>query len=270
MAVIISCANQKGGVGKSKLSLLLATFFHDLLREVDKKVIVLDMDYLQKSLLRRREREIEIEIDAIREKWENENGKGSFGQDEREAVTEQIIDNSFHIASTDFNNILNYMDTIIKEYDIIIVDFPGSIAVEGVQDFYAMIDYVFVVFNAGDDEEDSTEIFVENYNEKIRPLRASMNLPVNLYGVLNKVITSKLKGVYTDLSYRKLAASIEDGSFEKRYPQVKLINTIIPESKQIKNSVDTTSVVELRGLRSSNDYVKSFCQEVFDIINNDL
>ena len=55
----ISICNQKGGVGKSALTTLLASYLHYICK---RKVLVVDCDYPQWSIYNQRSRELEIKF----------------------------------------------------------------------------------------------------------------------------------------------------------------------------------------------------------------
>ena len=127
--LFIAVSNQKGGVGKSAITALLASYFH-YVKELN--VAVIDGDAPQHSLYRMRERDMQSveRHDSYRQlivnQWERIHKKvypiiGSTADKAREAAGE-VAQNG--------------------DFDIIFVDLPGTVNSQGVFSTIVNMDYV--------------------------------------------------------------------------------------------------------------------------------
>jgi len=138
--MIISFANQKGGVGKSTHCALFAHY----LSEKEKVVHVIDMDY-QRSLKNKRQNDT-VSVSAKRE-----------GE-------EVVFDNTlnFSVDAVNPDNILKFLDSAKTNEDAIyIFDTPGNLAHENVIKTLYLSDFIIVPFNYTELRLDSTAIFVQ-------------------------------------------------------------------------------------------------------------
>ncbi len=127
--LFVAISNQKGGVGKSALSVALASYLHF---EKDINVAIIDCDSPQHSLVRMRERDKKAVSNStyhqqlLEQQWNRIQKKaypivGSTAEKAREAADELA-------ASGD--------------YDLIIVDLPGTVESTGVFRTIINMDYV--------------------------------------------------------------------------------------------------------------------------------
>lgn len=136
----ISFFNQKGGVGKSTLCSMYASFLYHNTKE---SVCVIDADNLQRSLITRRNEEIsdlnniasfQIKAvnseDFVRDVWEKEQKQANF----------------------------NY----------IIVDFPGNLWQKGVVQSLCLMDLIIVPTGFSDIELNALDQFTSLFNEHIK------------------------------------------------------------------------------------------------------
>lgn len=123
--LFVAISNQKGGVGKSALSVVLASYFHF---EKGLNVAIVDCDSPQHSLVRMRERDKKAVSNRqlIKQQWSQVQKKaypivGSTAEKAREAADE--------IAAS-------------GDYDLIFVDLPGTVESTGVFRTIVNMDYV--------------------------------------------------------------------------------------------------------------------------------
>ena len=127
--LFVAISNQKGGVGKSALSVVLASYFHF---EKGLNVAIVDCDSPQHSLVRMRERDKKAVSNSayyrqlIKQQWSQVQKKaypivGSTAEKAREAADE--------IAAS-------------GDYDLIFVDLPGTVESTGVFRTIVNMDYV--------------------------------------------------------------------------------------------------------------------------------
>ena len=127
--LFVAISNQKGGVGKSALSVVLASYLHF---EKNVNVAIIDCDSPQHSLVRMRERDKKAVSNSpyhqqlMAQQWERVHKKaypivGSTAEKAREAAD--------RLAAS-------------GDYDLIIVDLPGSVESAGVFRTIVNMDYV--------------------------------------------------------------------------------------------------------------------------------
>jgi chromosome partitioning protein len=165
-AKIISYLNLKGGVGKSTLTALTASFLH----EKKISVCVIDCDEDQKTI----------------DLWKKEDGKNGI-------ATYDV----FPVLSRD---VPDTIDNLLDEYDIIFIDFPGNMSQKGVKSIWPFLDVVIVPFYPNAEELDPTVKFYnefESYN-KIR-VGEGQNATVMKFMYYRTGITKKGKEAMKDL-----------------------------------------------------------------------
>lgn len=127
--LFVAISNQKGGVGKSALTVVLASYFHF---EKDLNVAIIDCDSPQHSLVRMRERDKKAVTGSayyqqlLRQQWERIQKKaypivGSTAEKAREAADA--------VAAS-------------GDYDLVFVDLPGTVESSGVFRTIVNMDYV--------------------------------------------------------------------------------------------------------------------------------
>jgi len=139
--MIISFANQKGGVGKSTHCALLAQYLCDK----EKKVHVIDMDF-QMSLLNKRKND------------------ESFSLSERREQDEAVFDNSlnYSIEAITPVDIIDYLKKINSDKEsVYIIDTPGSLSNENVVKTLYMSDFIIIPFDYSELKLDSTAVFIQ-------------------------------------------------------------------------------------------------------------
>jgi len=263
MAVIISNDNLKEGVGKTTLNLLLANFLHEKLKEKGKKIILLEPDQFHDSITRIREKELELFLEMVEARYEDENGKDSFGMEQKDDAIGMFNNETFGVVSVQSDEMVSTIDMIASECDVIIIDSPaGSLALEE-NKVYSLIDYLFVVFNMGGSEEESTGDFIEIYNKKVRPIREEMGSDINVYGILNKFKT-------TGKDFMEFKQRMENGEITKKFPDIKFLKTELPYSFQLKREPTTTRLNNIVNILEPGDVIFNYCHEVYNIIYNKI
>jgi chromosome partitioning protein len=178
MTKIVSIANQKGGVGKSTLTSVVANYIHYEKRG-RVKTIVVDAD-TQKTLSRLRELDIK------------ENGLA--------------VDKLYKLVSMDANSLVQNID-MFSTYDIVFVDLPGTIMQSGVIEAYSLIDVLFIPTGLSRADLDSTMDFYRIILNEIVPLREKYGLVTgDIWGILNKIKQNTIE-------YKEFEQSREDMPF---------------------------------------------------------
>lgn len=128
--VTIALSNQKGGVGKSTLSVCLASYLYYVM---GKNLVVVDCDSHQHSLTNMRKRDIQA-VEKIDEYKQLIMSQYQKTQRKAYPIVEAMAENS-----------LDVIESILDDdpgYDLIIVDLPGSISTKGVVQTIINMDYV--------------------------------------------------------------------------------------------------------------------------------
>ncbi len=171
--IIISFANQKGGVGKSTITAILAGYLHSAgKQEHGFKVAIVDADDTQSTLTRLRNQEGGCE-------------------------------NDFKIINMLSKDVPQRIDFLKKNYDIILIDLPGNIKQTGVLTLYHFIDIIIIPMQTSFPDLDSSILFYENTIIQIVETRKSQNLKTTVYGMFNRV-----KANHTD--FKELYAQKDD------------------------------------------------------------
>jgi len=127
MATIISLLSQKGGVGKSTLTMMLLNVLYHLLGI---KVLLLDADFPQYSILKKRQRELQI----IERKPRLAKKYQSLYQDRQ----------PYPIIQCKLADCPATIEKHKNDYDIIFIDITGSINQPNIVDFFKSINYYFI------------------------------------------------------------------------------------------------------------------------------
>jgi len=182
MTKVISVFSQKGGVGKSTVSVLLANLFFF---QSDFKVAIIDADYPQRSIFKRRQRELEI-----------------IKNDER---LKKIFDNTYKdripypIIPAD---IANCKETIRQlrntgDFDFIFVDAHKRFALDGMDGFLSEVSYFLIPAFLDDFSLKAAVGFYALLENEIKP---NSDHFINSYLFFNKVPgQSKIDKTMNDL-----------------------------------------------------------------------
>ena len=135
--LLVAIASQKGGVGKSVFTVLLASVLH---YRKGLRVAVVDCDYPQHSIALMRERDMESVM-------KNDDLKVSlYRQHERiRKLAYPVIKSDPEKAVEDLRR---YMDEKGETFDIVLFDLPGTLRSEGVVYTVAAMDYIFIPIKA--------------------------------------------------------------------------------------------------------------------------
>ena len=130
--LLVAIASQKGGVGKSVFTVLLASVLH---YRKDVRVAVVDCDSPQHSIALMRERDMENVM-------KNDDLKVNLYRQ-----YERIRKPAYPVIKSDpekgVEDLRRYMDEKGETFDIVLFDLPGTLRSEGVVHTVAAMDYIF-------------------------------------------------------------------------------------------------------------------------------
>ncbi len=155
--VLVAFSTQKGGIGKSALTVLMASYFHYV---KGYNVGVIDCDYPQYSIHKMRERDKEIvnKVPYYKEK--------SFSQ------FRELDKRNYPVDKAPAPEAIDAAKKMIDEYigdtpDIIFIDLPGTLNSEGIVRTLASLDYIFSPISADRMVLQSTLEFAGMINDRI-------------------------------------------------------------------------------------------------------
>ena len=135
--LLVAIASQKGGVGKSVFTVLLASVLH---YRKDVRVAVVDCDSPQHSIALMRERDMESVM-------KNDGLKVNLYRQ-----YERIRKPAYPVIKSDpekaVEDLRRYMDEKGETFDIVLFDLPGTLRSEGVVHTVSAMDYIFVPLKA--------------------------------------------------------------------------------------------------------------------------
>ncbi|MFR3216423.1 MAG: ParA family protein [Dysgonomonas mossii] len=204
--LLVAMSNQKGGVGKSAVTVLLASYLHYV---KNKNVAVIDCDTLQHSVSHMRKRDMQAveKTDEYKQlmmvQWERIQKKAY-------TVTES--------SPADARNKINELLEADSSLDIILVDLPGSLSSEGVFKTIINMDYVLTPIVADRMIMQSTMSFA---TAVLDYLIGKQSIPLkDFYFFWNKVDRRASTEVYD--AYKKIMDRLN----------LKVLKTVLPESRR--------------------------------------
>lgn len=204
--LLVAMSNQKGGVGKSTVTILLASYLHYV---KGKNVAVVDCDTLQHSISHMRNRDMQT-VDKTDEykqlmmvQWD---------KIKKKAYT--VVESSPAEARNKIGELLEANPNL----DIILVDLPGSLSSEGVFKTIINMDYVLTPIVADRIVMQSTMSFT---TAVLDYLKGKPEIPLkNFFFFWNKVDKRASTEVYD--AYRKIMDRLN----------LKVLKTVLPESRR--------------------------------------
>jgi chromosome partitioning protein len=158
--IVVSIGNQKGGVGKSVITSLVANYIHQEWGE-KLKIIVVDCDDLQGSLIKLRERDLLVQN----------------GED----------DKNYRLLQISSMDLPSNIEFLTEEYDIIFLDLPGNLKQPGVLKCYTWVDVLIVPTQTSSLDLQSTIDFANMYKNEIISEREKLNIKTAIYGLFSRV-----------------------------------------------------------------------------------
>ena len=154
--LLIAFASQKGGVGKSAFTVLVASILH---YQKGLKVGVVDCDSPQHSISRMRDRDIE----SVQE--------SDFLKVVLYRQHEQIRKRSYPVIKSNpekaIEDLYRYIEEQDAVFDVVLFDLPGTLRSEGVVHSISAIDYIFIPLKADNVVMQSSLQFAEVVEEEL-------------------------------------------------------------------------------------------------------
>lgn len=208
--IFIAISNQKGGVGKSTLTTLIASYLH---YGTEKKAAVIDCDFPQHSVFRMRSSDIETvnssrELQAALQKQFEATGKKAYRI--INATPEKALEQAQALSAPEKG-----------KPDIILFDLPGTVDSTGVLRIIFNMDYIFVPVTADKRVLQSSLAFIMSVDR----YKKALHSPVRLREVFifwNRVDRRERTGLYD--FFDRLAQAENYRILDTRLPDMKRYN----------------------------------------------
>ena len=209
--LLVAFSTQKGGIGKSALTVLMSGYFHYI---KGYNVGVIDCDYAQFSIfnMRSRDRNIATTVDHYKLMAFNQLKKGKKPYPVVKSMpTDAVIAAEKMICESE------------KHLDIIFFDLPGTMNSEGILSTLSMMDYIFSPISADRMVLQSTLEFASLLNENI--ISTARGNIAGLYLVWNQVDGREKTDLY-DL-YEKIIAELG----------LQVMKNFLPDTKRFRHEL---------------------------------
>ncbi len=155
--LLVAFSTQKGGVGKSALTVLMASLFHYV---KGYHVGVIDCDYPQYSIYKMRKRDKEIV------------NKVPYYKERSYIQYKMLGKKNYPVYKSPAPQAIDTAKVLIDEYpdttpDVIFIDLPGTLNSEGILQTIASLDYIFAPVSADRMVLSSTLEFASLINDRI-------------------------------------------------------------------------------------------------------
>ncbi len=161
---LVCIGNQKGGVGKSTITSMIANYMHKYYPK--ERVLVVDADDLQQTLTKLRSQELEMN-----------------------SSKENDCYNIETIYADDFEDNLSFWKA---NFDYIFVDLPGNLKQAGVGTIYSNIDYLLIPTGTSVMDINSTVDFAKFANNVLQSAKKSKNEKLIIRGFFNRIKTQTI------------------------------------------------------------------------------
>jgi len=210
--LFITFSTQKGGMGKTALTVLVASQLH---YTKGYHVGIIDCDYPQHSIEEMRKRDTELVMKDEYFKllaYRQFSTLGIKAYPVKECTADKAIDTAIEL-----------MQSSDKDFDILFFDLPGTLNSSGVIRTLASMDYVFTPVSADRVVLESTLQYATMLNDNlIIPKKGNLN---GLYMFWNMVDGREKTALYE--AYEKVIAELG----------LKMLKTILPDSKRFRREV---------------------------------
>lgn len=257
----ISFCAQKGGVGKSVFTSLLASYLH---YRTELNVAVIDCDYPQHSLLKFRTREIN--------KLKTIPKFGKVFAEQMASLSKKcypIIGSDITKGTSDARNLVQNCEA--TEFDVIFFDFPGTINTPGMLSALSEMDYLFIPIEADrlvlESEIEFAHTMKEVYTSMNKPSklwlywnRNQRSVKTPLYDNYEKVINELGLSVLSNRIYH--AAAFQKEMEQESEPRNVFRSTVFPYSKLALRGANIAiddffhEIIEILNLNITNNYIK--------------
>ena len=245
--LFVAITTQKGGIGKTSVTVLLSSYLHYL---KGYEVAVVDCDYPQYSVFDLRNRETEV---VASDEYYSVKAYNQLCKIEKKCYS--IIMSSIGDATSKANELAQE-----ENLDIVFFDMPGTLNTDGVLDLLSEMDYIFSPISADRLVVESTLQFLSLFNDNLITTGIAKAKGVNLFWTMvdgreKTSLYDMYNSVINDLGQKIMKTSLPDS---KRYRR-----EITFDKKPIFRS--TFFPIDSSMLKSSR--IPELAEEICSIIN---
>jgi len=212
--LFIAFSTQKGGMGKTALTVLSASYLH-YVKGYD--VAVIDCDYPQHSIVEMRERDIE--------RVTNDNHYKAMAYQQFKTLQKK----AYPVEESNAADAIGVAERLRQEHklDFIFFDLPGTLNMAGVVKTLAMMDYVFIPVSADRVVLESTLQFAATIHDNlITTGKSNIKELVLVWNMVDGRERTKLYHAYDD-AIRELGLQV--------------MKTLIPDTKRFRREMTETN-----------------------------
>lgn len=214
--VYMAFANQKGGVGKSLFTTLVASYLH---YQTKINILVIDADYPQHSLIAARKRDLDL---IQRDEYFKH-----LAYNQLSVIGKQVYPILNSTPEQAIKMADNYSRT--KAINIVIFDLPGTVQSEGVLNTVANLDYIFIPITADRLVLESSLSFAQTIQKMFVEDRETRLKGVFLFW--NQVDARENKSIY--VIYEEIIGKMNIPLFKSRIRDTKNFRKEILQDKRI-------------------------------------
>ncbi len=246
--VFVAFATQKGGIGKSTVTALAASYLHNV---KGYNVAVIDCDHPQHSIHGLREREMKLISESTYFK--------AFACDHFRKTRK----NAFPVIKSDAINALDDAERLLAEEevkpDIVFFDMPGTLRSEGVVKTLSQMDYIFSPMSADRFVVESTLQFAMMFKDNLMTTGRAKTKGLHLFWTL--VDGREKNGLYD--VYEDVMDEMGLSVLSTRLPDSKKFRRDLSEERKsvFRSTIFPTDPVLLKG-----SGIREFSEEISRII----
>lgn len=237
---VISFISPKGGVGKSTITVIAATALNFLAK--DKKIAIIDGDFLQGSIYYMRKREEEL--------YEND-------EKFRKLCDSKEI-RHYDIVLAETKGLHEVILDLKKKYDYIFVDLPGTLSDPMIMLALLDINYLFIPVNPTDEfERNATMTFINSMIPIITSYQQNSLKEIRiLFNMYKESFAKNTNSNYYDIFKEKAQEQ-----------KIKCFESKIYERTEIKKEKSTLLPLNYnRSKAQKNDNIYKFIMELFVLL----
>jgi len=212
--LFIAFSTQKGGMGKTALTVLTASYLHYV---KNYNVAVIDCDYPQHSIVEMRERDVE-QINT-----------NLYYKQLAYLQFKTLQKKAYRVEESNAADAITVAERLQQEYDLdfIFFDLPGTLNTKGVVKTLAMMDYVFIPVSADRVVLESTLQFATTIHDNL--ITTGKSNIKDLYLVWNLVDGRERTELYN--AYDNAIAELG----------LQIMKTVVPDTKRFRREMSETN-----------------------------
>lgn len=246
--MVISFSSQKGGSGKTTSTMAFATYVNQYFDDI--KICVVDID-LQESFYKKRAEELRFVKQLQETDAPNYNSK--YIKSLNKLVRENKSLYPVYTLSFDAENVSEKIKQLENNFDLVLIDFPGTLDNKHITQLLLILDYVFIPIHA-EEKNLRSALEYEMIISKVKKLQR------------DTPESSRLKDHYMYFfkysmhQYKQEWSFLED-FFNKK--GIKKLNEYIYDNIRIE--MDVSTINPISGLTKDKDVV-NFVNEIMSIL----